>query len=89
MFQNIRDFLNEVKATGKTFKYNAGESDFEIIKYSKTADNGKDIYYQSQYNQNDIEPFYYSYITESALIDILASEILLRDYKNASIVAGI
>lgn len=81
-YKDISSFLTDLKNTKKAYQYKCG-NDFEQIKYEYTNKKGNDIYSFYQIEPNEKEPFFSDYIYDYELHQILSSQLINRDYKNA------
>lgn len=82
MYSDALEFLQDVKKTKKTYRYECENESFEIISLYQEDDIGS-IYNIAQYNKSEIRPYYKGKISEKELVPFLNSNVLKRYYKNA------
>lgn len=85
MYNNVMEFLSDIKEKQKSFKYECENGSFETIKFNN-SENEFVLYTLSQYDKGATTPFYVTQISELELINLLNSINLKRDYKNAKII---
>lgn len=82
MYKDVLDFLQDVKKTKKTYRYECENESFETLSlYEETEIGG--LYNITQHNKGEKIPYYKGKISEKELIPFLNSNVLKRYYKKA------